>query len=57
MDKLIQDLNLTALKQNGDNLTKVSLSPDHSTSAGNGFLGDDIYCVDERLNSQLEKGK
>ena len=56
MDKLIQDLNLTALEQNGDKLTKVSSSPDHSPSPGNICINDDIFCVDERLNRHLEKG-
>lgn len=55
MDKLIKDLNLEALEQNGDNLTKVSLSPD-LPSPGDISISDDIYCVDERMNRHLEKG-
>lgn len=57
MDKLIEDLNLTALEQNGKNFTKVSLSPIHSTSPLNLPLNYDFYIVDERLNCNLEKGK
>lgn len=56
MDKLKEDLNLTTLEQNGDNLTKISLSPEHSPSPGNISIDDDIFCVDERLNRHLEKG-
>lgn len=57
MDKLIEDLNLTAFERNGENLSKVSLSPDHSTSPLNLPLDDEFYCVDGRLNHHLTRGR
>ena len=57
MDKLIADLNLTTFKQNGENLSKVSLSPERSTSDFADFsIDDDVFCVDNRLNHHLAKG-
>lgn len=57
MDKLIDDLNLTTLKQNGENLSKVSLSPKHSSSEIDYSIDDEVFCVDGRLNFHLPKGK
>jgi hypothetical protein len=57
MDKLIEDLNLVTLKQNGERLSKVSLSPERSTSDFADFCVDDeVFCVDGRLNHHLPKG-
>lgn len=56
MDKLIEDLNLTALERNAENLTKVSLQSDRTPSPMNLPINDDFYCVDGRLNHHLEKG-
>lgn len=57
MDKLIEDLNLTALERNSDNLTKVSLSPERQTSPFNLPINDDFYYLDGRLNHHLGKGR
>jgi hypothetical protein len=57
MDKLIEDLNLTTLKQNGENLMKVSLSSDQTPSPVIHFPSDDeVFCVDGRLNHHLTEG-
>lgn len=57
MDKLIEDLNLTALEQNGENLSKVSLSPDRSSSSLNLPMTDEFDSADGRLNHHLSAGR
>ena len=55
MDKLIEDLNLSTLMQNGENLSKVALSPEHSINAPLHVV--DIDCVENGLNPDLAKGR
>lgn len=57
MDKLIEDLNLVTLKENGEQFTKVSLSPERSSNDFADFsIDDEVFCVDNRLNHHLSKG-
>lgn len=57
MDKLIEDLNLSTLERNGENLSKVSLSPERSSMPLNLPLNDDFDCIDDRLNHHLTRGR
>lgn len=58
MDKLIKDLNLTALEQNGNNLMKISLSPDQMVipipEPINNVDSDDYCCFDGYFNHHLK---
>lgn len=57
MDKLIVDLNLMPLRENAESLSKVSISPDHSSIQPDITMDDDFYCVSGRMNEYLEKGE
>lgn len=57
MDKLIKDLNLTALEQNGNNLMKISLSPERMVPIPepiNNVDSDDYCCFDGYFNHHLK---
>jgi hypothetical protein len=56
MDKLVKDLNLTALELNAESFSKVSLSPERTLNSPDLSLNDDFYCVDGRLNHDIDKG-
>lgn len=51
MDKLIEDLNLSKL-DDGDDLIKISLSPEHCCIPLNQPI-DEFYYINENLNNNL----
>lgn len=57
MDKLVEDLNLSAFERNSESLTKVSLSPERSSITLNLPMNDDFDEADERLNAHLAGGR
>jgi hypothetical protein len=56
MEKLVEDLNLTALELNVESFTKVSLSPERTLNSPDLSLNEDFYSVDGRLNHDIDKG-